>query len=253
MTRARRTLCALGIACVLGLGGIGASCSDHSKGGPTPQGTAPVAPPPAPPDRPKPDARLLVVTDLSGTLEPCGCTSDPLGGIDRMAALVHRLESDGVPAALVVTGDTFYGSVGHLAAVGGEMPEQELWKSEVVAKALGAMPATVVLPGSADAALGDARVRALMNTATGQSVEALAKDDTKTDNVTRRGPFVIATVRESPDGPFTAAELEKALAPTKEESGAITVVLAVGSPSLRPRRRFEDHGRRLRRQRRPRA
>src|SRR3982751_2663207 len=37
---------------------------------------------------------------IRGTLEPCGCTSDPLGDVSRMAALVRRAQRDG--AVLVV-------------------------------------------------------------------------------------------------------------------------------------------------------
>ena len=40
-----------------------------------------------------PSFRMAVVTDLKGYLEPCGCTSDPLGGIDHMAAEVAALRA----------------------------------------------------------------------------------------------------------------------------------------------------------------
>ncbi len=60
---------------------------------------------PAPTAEAKPTVRLAVVTDLKGYLEPCGCTSNPLGGIDRLAAEVQALRKDGVPLAVLVAGD----------------------------------------------------------------------------------------------------------------------------------------------------
>ena len=42
------------------------------------------------PKKDAPSLRMAVVTDLKGYLEPCGCTSDPLGGIDRLAAQIAR-------------------------------------------------------------------------------------------------------------------------------------------------------------------
>ncbi|MGD8605678.1 MAG: hypothetical protein PVH21_00195, partial [Myxococcales bacterium] len=42
----------------------------------------------------KPDLRLAIVTDLKGYLEPCGCTSSPLGGIDHLAAQVRKLHEE---------------------------------------------------------------------------------------------------------------------------------------------------------------
>lgn len=63
---------------------------------------------PRPPAEPAPSLRLAVVTDLKGYLEPCGCTSDPLGGIDRLAAQVEALRKDGVPVVLLAAGDLFF-------------------------------------------------------------------------------------------------------------------------------------------------
>ncbi len=50
---------------------------------------------------------ILVVSALRGTTEPCGCTSHPLGGLDRLAAKVgmHRAAGAG---ALLMVGDTYF-------------------------------------------------------------------------------------------------------------------------------------------------
>ncbi len=50
---------------------------------------------------------ILVVSALRGTTEPCGCTSHPLGGLDRLAARVEAHRSHGARALLMV-GDTFF-------------------------------------------------------------------------------------------------------------------------------------------------
>ncbi|MCA9580439.1 MAG: hypothetical protein KC416_01515, partial [Myxococcales bacterium] len=117
--------------------GLGASCSGKgSKEGP---GTAPDPAPAV--QRPRPTARIVAVTDLQGTLEPCGCTSRPLGGIDKLAAQVERLRQDGVPTAFVAAGNLLFDGVdhgaGHSGKAGDGLPTQELWKAETLASILG--------------------------------------------------------------------------------------------------------------------
>ncbi|MGB5811354.1 MAG: hypothetical protein WBG86_12530, partial [Polyangiales bacterium] len=62
----------------------------------------------APTDPDAPAVRLAVITDLKGYLEPCGCTSRPLGGIDRMAAKIRALRAGGVPLLVLMGGDLFF-------------------------------------------------------------------------------------------------------------------------------------------------
>ena len=63
---------------------------------------------PSPSAEAAPSLRVALVTDLKGYLEPCGCTSNPLGGIDRLAAQVEALRKDGVPLLVVAAGDVFF-------------------------------------------------------------------------------------------------------------------------------------------------
>lgn len=51
-----------------------------------------------------PDMRIVAITDLNGYLEPCGCTSRPLGGMDRFAYRLRELEADAVPTYFVAAG-----------------------------------------------------------------------------------------------------------------------------------------------------
>lgn len=62
----------------------------------------------SPTAEPSPALRLAVVTDLKGYLEPCGCTSRPLGGIDRLAAQIRTLRDDPVPLVMLMAGDLFF-------------------------------------------------------------------------------------------------------------------------------------------------
>ncbi len=96
---------------------------------------------PRPPLSPVP--RLLVLTGLKGTTEPCGCTSKPLGGLDRVAALVEVYRAAG-PAELLLAGDTFF--------AGGESAKP--WaaaRTELVASVFARLRPAHALFGSQDA------------------------------------------------------------------------------------------------------
>src|SRR5690606_20561286 len=95
----------VGLCALFALTGIGASCSGGNR--------EPTVPDVAEASLPRTDLRLLVVTDLMGYLEPCGCTSRPLGGIDRLAAAVAAARQGGVPTLLVAAGDLFFDGTSH--------------------------------------------------------------------------------------------------------------------------------------------
>ncbi|MFW5925815.1 MAG: multiheme c-type cytochrome [Myxococcota bacterium] len=111
------------------------------------------------PERPRPTLRLVVATDLAGTLEPCGCTSRPLGGIDRLAAAVADVREAGVPTLTLHAGDLFFGPAPH--APGEETPAQELWKAETVAQVLARIGLDAATPGARDVGHGAPRFAAL--------------------------------------------------------------------------------------------
>lgn len=114
------------------------------------------------PERPRPSLRLVVATDLAGTLEPCGCTSRPLGGIDRMAAAVADVREAGVPTLFLHAGDLFFGPGPHTTEE--ETPTQELWKAETVAQVLNHIGLDAATPGGRDVAHGAPRLAALAGT-----------------------------------------------------------------------------------------
>ncbi len=54
---------------------------------------------------------VFYTSGVQGTLEPCGCTSDPLGGIDRYAALVSQTRKR-EPVVLLDGGDLSFSTAG---------------------------------------------------------------------------------------------------------------------------------------------
>ena len=95
---------------------------------------------------PTPDLRLVFLTDLKGYLEPCGCTSDMLGGIDRMRHRLRQLESE-APTAFYVTGDLFFGNESHAGPSG---RETEMWQAQAVVSILQEAGLDAATPGAAD-------------------------------------------------------------------------------------------------------
>ena len=55
-----------------------------------------------------PRARLYLVSDLAGALEPCGCVKDQLGGMDRFGALVAAEKAKAANYATLSAGPLFF-------------------------------------------------------------------------------------------------------------------------------------------------
>ncbi len=129
----------------------GASCSGSGSTNTT---TTPEPDHVRAPELGRPDLRLAVITDLEGYLEPCGCTSRPLGGIDRMAAEIERLRGDGVPTVVVSSGDLLFSAGGdhHVARPGAET--QEIWKAETLLDVLARLQLAAAVPGGLDMRFG---------------------------------------------------------------------------------------------------
>ncbi len=106
----------------------------------------------------RPALRLVAITDLNGYLEPCGCQSRPLGGIDKAAAKLRELRADGTPTLFVAAGNLFFaGSSHHEPALDGaaaDAAQQARWQAETLARALQQLALEVAVPGPADLAQG---------------------------------------------------------------------------------------------------
>lgn len=161
--RGLRRLLAHGVlsASFLGLLG-GASCSGSGRDDERPAGEAAgEAQHVAAPELGRPDLRLVVVTDLKGYLEPCGCTSRPLGGIDRMAAEVGRLRGDGVPTVLVAAGDLLFDGGGDYEIHRPGAETQQIWKAETLVDVLERLELAAAVPGGLDLRFGPATFASL--------------------------------------------------------------------------------------------
>lgn len=108
-----------------------------------------------------PTLRLLVATDLDGVLEPCGCTRDQLGGIDRLAAAIAEERKDGVPSLLLTAGDVFFANDAHAT----EPLEQDLWRAQTLAEILRGLRLDAAGMGPHDLARGHALLASLANQA----------------------------------------------------------------------------------------
>jgi len=109
-------------------------------------------PPPAPGEK----VVLFITTELKGTIEPCGCNSDPMGDIARTAALVEEARRGGA-AALVVDGGSLLFSQARIAP---ESAEQERLKADLVVDFYGkTLKAAAIGLGPYDLSMGAQAVR----------------------------------------------------------------------------------------------
>ncbi|MBX3226718.1 MAG: hypothetical protein KIT84_39140 [Labilithrix sp.] len=111
-------------ASVLACVGLLAAC-ESCKSPRTPEGDGAAAISP-------PDARLYLVSDLAGALEPCGCVKDQLGGMDHFGALVATEKKTAPAFVTVSSGPLFFMDM----EVAEERKNQELAKARTIAAAM---------------------------------------------------------------------------------------------------------------------
>jgi len=227
------------VAALVLLTGSGGSCSEQQR--------EPTVPEPA--ELPAPDLRLLVLTDLDGYLEPCGCTSRPLGGIDRMAARVEALREDDVPTLLVMAGNVFF----HGAPHGGDVErarDQEVLRAETLREILDRLDVAAAAPGPLDFSFGTDRFAALASAsdvrwlAAGASVEGAEEPVFAPSATVEVGDVTVGLVGFAPlagaDGaPPDGVAVEDAFAAGRAAVEAIEadVVVALASGDRRLSRR----------------
>ncbi len=95
--------------------------------------------------RPEPGrvAALYFSTEVSGYIEPCGCTSEPLGGLPRLAAVIRASK---VPHALVDAGNLLFPAEGLDAAT----EEQHLFKARLLSRVYRDLGAVALNLGRSD-------------------------------------------------------------------------------------------------------
>jgi hypothetical protein len=114
------------------------------------------------PKRPEPTLRLVALTDLSGYLEPCGCQSKLLGGIDRAAAKLNALRAERVPVLFVAAGDLLFGAPPEGATAETDATTQETWKAETLVEIFNRLGLVAATPGHRDLGFGAAELERLI-------------------------------------------------------------------------------------------
>jgi predicted CXXCH cytochrome family protein len=166
-----------------------------------------------------PSFRLAVVTDLKGYLEPCGCTSNPLGGIDRLAAQIRTLRDGPVPVVFLIAGDAFF-DVAELEPV---RVDQANRNAKTLVGILERLKVTAVLPGRRDRAQPSGALEALQRAA---GLKWLAMQSDVEVLYTEAGPLRLAIVGVRPGAERDV--VRAALAPVRGEAD-LTVLLVDGS------------------------
>jgi 2',3'-cyclic-nucleotide 2'-phosphodiesterase (5'-nucleotidase family) len=137
----------LSLALLAGAAAALASCEGCRPAGP---GVAAQPSSPVEPDAGPPTLRLYFVSDLAGALEPCGCTKDQLGGIDKFGAWVRRNGGEGdasrIPSLVAAAGPLFFMDT-KLAA---DHADQDREKATTIARVLHRLDLAAFAPGSND-------------------------------------------------------------------------------------------------------
>lgn len=105
-------------------------------------------------EKPATQLSIGLVTGLGGVTEPCGCTSRPLGGLDRMAGLIAKRNDQGA-FGLIFVGNTFY----ELDDPPGHLVEQEHEKAMAISRVLENLKPIGILPGQRDVEVGGSRLQ----------------------------------------------------------------------------------------------
>lgn len=115
------------------------------------------------------DVTLFLTAELLGTLEPCGCTSDPMGYLDRTAALIDEAHKER-PTALFDGGSTLWPK----PPIDQARRPQEKLEADLVASLLPRLRLAAAGLGPTDLEEGVAAVRPARQAAnvTGAHVEA---------------------------------------------------------------------------------
>ena len=111
--------------------------------------------------------RLYAISAAAGALEPCGCSKDQLGGIDKLAAFVDSEKKANPNAWMVAAGPLFFLD----PALRDDDKQQTLWKAEAMAQAVKSMNFLGWAPGFNDWA-GGADTLAKLRDATGGALLA---------------------------------------------------------------------------------
>ncbi len=107
-----------------------------------------------------PTARIYLVSDLAGALEPCGCTKDQLGGLDHAAAWMRAQKAKAPNAILVSAGPLFFME----PSLKSDHRDQDVAKAETIAASLKTLGLAAFAPGANEWAAGSDELAKLTST-----------------------------------------------------------------------------------------
>ena len=97
---------------------------------------------------------LIYAADLSGWLEPCGCSANQRGGLARAAAAIAQVRAENPDTVFVAGGDLLFEG-----ALDPERTDQDRARARTAARALRAMGLAASYPGERDLVAGEAFAR----------------------------------------------------------------------------------------------
>ncbi len=103
------------------------------------------------------DFQLLYMANRQGELEPCGCQTGPIGGLDRALNYIEGVRRKEVPQLVVDSGDTFFA----FSEGDASRKAQAIARARVIAEAYRKMGVQALLPGERDFAEGTATLEEL--------------------------------------------------------------------------------------------
>ena len=101
-------------------------------------------------DQAPPTVRLILLSDLAGAIEPCGCVKDQLGGLDHLAAFVTAGKKRVPSSAIVSAGPLFFLD----PALAPDKKAQDVAKAMTLASSLQYSGLVAFAPGRNDFAAG---------------------------------------------------------------------------------------------------
>jgi hypothetical protein len=149
-------------------------------------GGAGVAAPSASSEAGPPTARLYLLSDLAGALEPCGCTKDQLGGFDHFGSWIQAERTHAPASVVAAAGPLFFMD----EELDRERAEQDRSKAQTIANVLRSLDLAAFAPGTNDWSDG-AEALAKLGAAAGATVIV--------GNATRPPPFGQVVVRQVGD------------------------------------------------------
>jgi hypothetical protein len=151
------------LSIAIGAAACVAACGPSRSGGSTASAASSSVPVNA-----KPTARLFILSNPAGALEPCGCSKDQLGGAKHLAAYVASQKEGAEGSILVGAGPLFFMD----PSLDKDRGTQDTWKGEALADAMAAMGLAAWAPAQNDWAAGKDQLAKLRASAKGAFLAA---------------------------------------------------------------------------------